>query len=246
MGSVRRRNNQQYLIYLGLNVIVSAVTTLVVIAIFGRGQRAEPVIPTPTVDLVAQVAQALPTETPAPEPTPTPFLYLVRSGDTLYEIARSFGISVEDLMAANDLEDANDLDVGQELEIPGGELVIQATEAAAQVEPLATIPGPTFQVLIAAVEGAGDLSRELIRLENVDGQVSMQGWTLLDGNREVYRFPDFTFYSRGAVEIHTVEGSDSPVELHIGSNSALWEPGTEIRLLDADGTVQSVFQIPDN
>lgn len=245
MGSVRRRGNQQYLIFLGLNVLVSALTTLAVLAIFGGGRTTEPVLPTPTVDLVAQVAEALPTETSTPVPTPTPYIYIVSSGDTLYEIAQSFGLSVEDLMEANGLEDANDLDLGQELMIPGGAAVAEATAAAINPEPLPTLPEPGFEVLIRAVEGVGDLEEELIRLENVDGEVAMEGWAILDGSREVYRFPAFTFYSRGAVEIHTAEGADSPVELHIGSSRALWEPGGEIRLVDAEGTVQSVFQIPD-
>lgn len=246
MGSVKRRDKQQYLLYLGLNILVSAVTTLLVISIFGRGRAVEPVLSTPTVDLVAQVAQALPTQTSTPVPTPTPFIYIVRGGDTMYEIAQTFGLSVEELMAANDLDNANDLDVGQELEIPGGEAVLQATESAAAQVPIPTIAGPSYQVLIAAVEGAGDLERELIRLENVDGEVAMAGWTLMNGNREVYRFPDFTFYSRGAVEIHSRAGTDSPVELHIGADRALWEPGAEIRLVDLEGSIQSVFQIPED
>ena len=246
MGSVRRRGNQQYLLYLGLNIVVSAATTLIVLAVFGRGRTSEPVLPTPTVDLVAQVAQVLPTETPTPVPTPTPYLYRVQSGDTMFEIAQAFGLTIEDLMEVNGLEDANDLDVGQELQIPGGAAVAEATAEAIDPEPIPTLPDPGFEVLIRAVEGVGELEQELIRLENVDGEVAMEGWMILDGTREVYRFPAFTFYSRGAVEIHSAEGSDSPVELHIGSGRALWEPGGEIRLVDAEGNVQSVFQIPDN
>lgn len=42
--------------------------------------------------------------------------YVVRSGDTLYSIARKFGMSVSNLMAVNNLEDTN-LQIGQVLKV---------------------------------------------------------------------------------------------------------------------------------
>lgn len=51
----------------------------------------------------------------ATEPAPT--IYTVRQGDTLYSIARRFGVTLEALMAANDLSDYN-ISVGQQLRIP--------------------------------------------------------------------------------------------------------------------------------
>ena len=45
-------------------------------------------------------------------------VYVVKSGDTLGQIAFIYGISVEDIMAANNLTNADVLDVGQELIIP--------------------------------------------------------------------------------------------------------------------------------
>lgn len=61
---------------------------------------------------------ANPTPTPPPEPTPTPVVYVVQPGDTLFGIALSFGLSVEDLQEANDISDPGTLQVGQELIIP--------------------------------------------------------------------------------------------------------------------------------
>ncbi|WP_426449348.1 3D domain-containing protein [Paenibacillus sp. S-38] len=49
---------------------------------------------------------------------PAEIRYEVRSGDTLYRIARSFGVRVADLYAVNDLPDTQRLTVGQVLEIP--------------------------------------------------------------------------------------------------------------------------------
>jgi LysM repeat protein len=44
--------------------------------------------------------------------------YVVQQGDTLYGIAVEFGVSMEDLMAANDMDNPDQLQVGQELQIP--------------------------------------------------------------------------------------------------------------------------------
>ncbi|MCZ8523664.1 MULTISPECIES: 3D domain-containing protein [Paenibacillus] len=49
---------------------------------------------------------------------PEAIRYEVRTGDTLYRIARSFGIGVSDLYAANALSDSQRLKVGQVLDIP--------------------------------------------------------------------------------------------------------------------------------
>ena len=106
-----------------------------------------PTTPAPTPDLQATADSALATEEaqqpveatePAPEPTPLPpepepteeaaveeLMYVVLPGDTLFTIAQSYGLSVEELAARNDIIDVHELEVGQELTIPG-----MSTEAA--------------------------------------------------------------------------------------------------------------------
>lgn len=44
--------------------------------------------------------------------------YQVNAGDTLYQISRAFGITVNELLAANSLDNPNRLSVGQRLDIP--------------------------------------------------------------------------------------------------------------------------------
>lgn len=46
--------------------------------------------------------------------------YVVQSGDTLWDISVTFGISVEEIVAANSLADEADISIGQELLIPLG------------------------------------------------------------------------------------------------------------------------------
>jgi len=75
---------------------------------------------TPTAVAAGAAAEPSPTAVPAPEPTPEgPLTYTVVEGDTLYGIADAFGISAEDLAAANGI-DINDplINIGDELIIP--------------------------------------------------------------------------------------------------------------------------------
>ena len=58
------------------------------------------------------------TEVPQQEDAPTP--HAVQPGDTLSAIAVAYGVSIDDLMAANGLSDPNSILVGQELRIPAG------------------------------------------------------------------------------------------------------------------------------
>ena len=65
--------------------------------------------------------QPLRTPTAAPQVTaePEPFVYIVRRGDTLNEIADTFGVEPEDIVALNDISNPNRIREGQELLIPG-------------------------------------------------------------------------------------------------------------------------------
>jgi len=71
----------------------------------------------------------------------------------------------------------------------------------------------------------------------------MQGWTLEDGQGEVYVFPLFTLH-KGAVSVHTRAGSDSVIDLYWGLDHPLWTAGKKISLRDAAANLQSTFTIP--
>ena len=49
-----------------------------------------------------------------------PATYLVQPGDTLSAIAVKLGMTIEQLMDANDIADPDNIFVGQELNVPGG------------------------------------------------------------------------------------------------------------------------------
>lgn len=60
----------------------------------------------------------LPEGTEVPEQEDAPGPYTVQQGDTLSAIAVRFGVSIDDLMAANRISDPNSIFAGQELRIP--------------------------------------------------------------------------------------------------------------------------------
>jgi LysM repeat protein len=67
-------------------------------------------------------APTTPTPEPEPEPEPTPEptqqTYEVQQGDTLWQIAQRFGVTVEAIVEANGLEDPDRIAPGQQLVIP--------------------------------------------------------------------------------------------------------------------------------
>ena len=53
-----------------------------------------------------------------PIPSPTPFIYIVKAGDTMGQIAEKFNVALDVLQAANPDVDPNGMAVGQKLNIP--------------------------------------------------------------------------------------------------------------------------------
>ena len=113
--------------------------------------------PTPTPTSPAtQTPTPLPTASPTPsaDPTPTYSSYKVRSGDTPASIALGFGITAEELMAANNIVDPSALQVGQVLVIP-----VPATATATPTLTITAAPvlatSPTSELGTAATLTAG-------------------------------------------------------------------------------------------
>ena len=98
-------------------------------------------LPTPTP------LSSAPTATPAPVATATPAplaVYAVRRGDTLFEIAGQYDVSVEDLLAANGLteNDVYTIQPGDELKIPAPTPEGAPTAALAAGESATATPAP--------------------------------------------------------------------------------------------------------
>lgn len=108
-----------------------------------------------------------PTPTPTPLPSPTPFEYTVRTADTLSEIARKFGTTVEALMEANGITDATSLRVGAKI------IIVQPPDFSAtmayeshEVEAGETLIGISrkYNVTVAEIREANNLKNDTLRV----------------------------------------------------------------------------------
>jgi hypothetical protein len=103
---------------LAIGVILSLAVVAIILApsFLGGGS------PGPTRPAVAATSsprQATPRPSPAPTAAPSPQQYTVRAGDTLFSIARSNGLTVDQLLAANpDIQNADLVQIGQVIVIP--------------------------------------------------------------------------------------------------------------------------------
>jgi LysM repeat protein len=78
------------------------------------------VVPTPTAttgSVTPSPSSAVPTPTPTAQPSP--ILYRIKAGDSLAKIGRKFGVTVDEILAANpQITDPNHIEVGQVIVIP--------------------------------------------------------------------------------------------------------------------------------
>jgi LysM repeat protein len=84
--------------------------------------------PPPQITTLAATTTNTELSTSAPAtaaPTPTPILYTIQEGDTLLDIALSYGISLDALRAANVGSDLGLLQIGQTIVIPSDSVVVE-------------------------------------------------------------------------------------------------------------------------
>ena len=85
------------------------------------GCTRERALETPTATMQPDAAVDAPSPTPSPQATPTQEIvvyHTVQPGETMWDIASQYGVTLEALVAANELVDPDRLQPGQELEIP--------------------------------------------------------------------------------------------------------------------------------
>jgi hypothetical protein len=116
----------------------------------------------------------------------------------------------------------------------------QSGAPAASFDPNIDIP-----VEIVSIVGAGTLNAEQAIIRNAGSEpLSLAGWQLKDSNRNVYTFPNLTLNGDGAVQIHTILGTDTVIDLYWGLKDPVWESGEEAQLSDPDGNVRAVYTVP--
>jgi murein DD-endopeptidase MepM/ murein hydrolase activator NlpD len=88
----------------------------------------------------------IPVSTGAPQATSGDVTYTMQRGDTLYRVSLIFGMSVDDLLAANSLQSPNGVYPGLVIRIPVGQQVAPVPEVGAPPDPAVPTGGRTYVV----------------------------------------------------------------------------------------------------
>jgi len=112
--------------------------------------------------------------------------------------------------------------------------------------PSATLsPSAKIDVEIVSVIGAETFDAEMVLVRYTgEGELNLLGWTLKDEDKNVYNFPQLTLYPEGAVQVHTMPGQDTVVDLYWGLRQSVWESGEEVKLIDSQGTERANYIVP--
>jgi len=98
-------------------LLLAAAALFFVPALLGVGDDEPVATPTPT-----PVASLGPSPEPTPVPAPTPTIHVVSEGETLSRIARDYGLTLDELLAANpQITDADRIAIGDEVIIPAAQ-----------------------------------------------------------------------------------------------------------------------------
>lgn len=124
--------------------------------------------------------------------------------------------------------------------IPPVSLQSNQPAPATTLDPEADVP-----VEITSVIGAGILDAEWVVVRNSGGEpLNLANWQLRDSDRNTFVFPNLTLNPGGAVQVHTISGTNTVIDLYWGLNDPIWESGEEAQLLDPGGNVRAVYKVP--
>lgn len=252
-------NLRQMAIFLGLNVVVSIVVTLIVLNLWDAGRAASRAVPTAVPTSIAAVgssanttaAQAVTSTaaSAAPTSTPRPTAYVVKAGDTLSSISRFFDVPLETLLVANNLRDGDLLTIGQTLIIPLDGATPVPTPTPIRPRPVITTtpsfaPGDAF-VTIREITDGGSLAQETVILTNIGAKVNLVGWTLVDSEGHKFTFPDLTLLTNAEVKVRTASGANTATDLFWGQSVPRWgASGTVAYLRDPSGKLIATYRVP--
>ena len=89
------------------------------------------------------------------------------------------------------------------------------------------------------------MNAEWVVVRNAGAEpLNLSNWQLKDSDRKVFTFPNLTLNGGGAVQIHTITGTNTVIDLYWGETKPVWESGEEAQLLDPNGNVRAVYKVP--
>jgi hypothetical protein len=123
--------------------------------------------------------------------------------------------------------------------------VVQATPITSSSSSTSTELQTDILIKISSVVGAGALESEIVVVKfEGEGELDLSSWQLKDDNGNTYTFPQLTLYQNGAVQVHTIAGTDSVIDLYWGIGDAVWSSGETVSLYDSQGNLRAVYKVP--
>jgi len=121
---------------------------------------------------------------------------------------------------------------------------VQQASSGGEVVPTANLQ-TDIPVKISSVVGAGTGNAEIavVKFEG-EGQLNLAGWQLKDEDGNTFTFPQLTLYPNGAVQVHTVSGTDTVIDLYWGLRDPIWQAGEDAKLFDSQGSLRAVYPVP--
>jgi hypothetical protein len=114
------------------------------------------------------------------------------------------------------------------------------------VRPTVTLAPTAANAAMRIVEvlNAGDVTAESVAIRNTGAIVDIGGWTLSDADGNTYTFAQQRLFTNAQITLFTRVGSNSPVALYWGRDTAAFQSGDTLTLRDASGNVQSTYRVP--
>jgi len=123
--------------------------------------------------------------------------------------------------------------------VPAPKTTTTSGDSPTQATPL------ELNLLIGGVFGAGDLQTEYVLIKNQGkATANLLNWSLQGKRGQNYSFPDLRLAQNGTVKLFSKTGTDTVLELFMKSDVSLWQRGDILTLKDANGKVQTNFQVP--
>lgn len=114
------------------------------------------------------------------------------------------------------------------------------------VRPTVTLAPTAANAAMRIVEvlNAGDITAESVAVRNTGAIVDIGGWTLSDADDNTYTFAQQRLFTNAQITLYSRVGTNSPVALYWGRDTAAFQPGDTLTLRDANGNVQSTYRVP--
>lgn len=208
-------------------------------------QATDIVISTPTITAAGSVIQSQ-----------NCLYHYIVSGDTPFELALRYEVDFQEILEVNNLtlQSATNLQVGDALIIPlegceilddsGASTSVETADEAAPPAAQATSAPVNVQFELIEVEGLGDITSEGIHLRNNGERLIVTNWILSDSQANTYTFPEQLLFPGEEIVIYTRSGTSTGDVRFWGRDESVWEEGEEFAILDEDGRVLQILNIP--